>query len=191
MKKGDPPSLLKCNAQNTNVICKGELYIMQDNINGVETCSKRNHSLTLIIDVQQQVNTTWQGVLIRKDMNRRHCFRSALELVRIIDFLLCPDAIKDNEALFDLPIITSNGKKKATFVVEIMYQQHTTWQGLVTWIDKGKKQFFRSTLELMRLIDSALITSDAREFVDKLETPKFPFSKKLTIDELEAELSGV
>ena len=164
---------------------------MQDRINELEALRKRNHKLSFVIEVHHLVNSTWQGAVSCKEINRRFYFRSALELVRNIDFLLCPDVIKHSEELIDLSSLTSDDKKKATFVVEIMYQQNTTWQGLVTWIDKGKKQFFRSTLELMRLIESALMPQDVREFVDKLERPMFPFSKKLTIDELEVELSRV
>ena len=164
---------------------------MLDNINGVAMCRKEKEKLTFIIEILRQGNETWQGVLHWKERSRRNSFRSALEMVRIMDFMLCPDVIKEDEESIILPILTSNESKQATFVVEIMYQQHTTWQGLVTWLDKDKKQFFRSVLELMRLIESALKPQDVREFADKLDMPVFPFSKKLTIDELEVELSSI
>ena len=44
----------------------------------------------------------------------------------------------------------------ATFVVRVMYRQNTSWQGEVTWVEKQKKERFRSALELVRLLDSAL-----------------------------------
>ena len=40
-------------------------------------------------------------------------------------------------------------------MVQILDTQHATWQGTVTWIDTGRKESFRSALELLRLIDSA------------------------------------
>ena len=46
--------------------------------------------------------------------------------------------------------------KKATFVVKILFRQHTSWQGSVTWLEEGAEQPFRSVLELLLLIDSAL-----------------------------------
>ena len=49
---------------------------------------------------------------------------------------------------------------KQTFVVEVIDQQNASWQGTVNWINTGKKETFRSALELIRLIDSALITAD-------------------------------
>ena len=46
--------------------------------------------------------------------------------------------------------------KRETFVVQILNTQNATWQGTVTWTDGPKTQPFRSALELIRLIDSAL-----------------------------------
>ena len=46
---------------------------------------------------------------------------------------------------------------KQTFVVEVIDQQNASWQGTVNWINTGKKENFRSALELIRLIDSALL----------------------------------
>lgn len=35
-------------------------------------------------------------------------------------------------------------------------RQNATWQGTVTWVDRNEKQQFRSALELIKLIESAL-----------------------------------
>lgn len=45
---------------------------------------------------------------------------------------------------------------KQTFLIEVIDQQNASWQGAVNWINTGKKENFRSALELIRLIDSAL-----------------------------------
>ena len=50
--------------------------------------------------------------------------------------------------------------EKATFVVQIKYRQHATWQGQVKWAEKNETKSFRSALELIKLIDSALAESD-------------------------------
>ena len=42
------------------------------------------------------------------------------------------------------------------FVIQILDQQNATWQGTVTWTDGQKTQHFRSLLELIKLIDTAL-----------------------------------
>lgn len=44
----------------------------------------------------------------------------------------------------------------ATFIIRVKYRQNSSWQGEVTWVDGKKKKYFRSALELMKLLDSAL-----------------------------------
>jgi hypothetical protein len=43
-----------------------------------------------------------------------------------------------------------------TFVIRILNQQNATWQGVITRVDKKEERPFRSLLELIKLIDSAL-----------------------------------
>ena len=57
--------------------------------------------------------------------------------------------------------LTNHRGEKGTFVVHVQYRQNATWQGTVVWADKNKSQQFRSALELMKLIDSALDESEA------------------------------
>lgn len=49
-----------------------------------------------------------------------------------------------------------NKGEEATFVLHIKYRQNATWQGTVTWAEENKSCDFRSALELLKLIDSAL-----------------------------------
>lgn len=43
-----------------------------------------------------------------------------------------------------------------SFVVEIKSHENHTWQGTITWVEAQKKENFRSALEMMRLMDSAI-----------------------------------
>lgn len=52
--------------------------------------------------------------------------------------------------------LLNNEGDEGTFVVHIKYRQNATWQGQVTWAEKKKMCNFRSALELIKLIDSAL-----------------------------------
>ena len=54
--------------------------------------------------------------------------------------------------------------KKATFSLSIRFRQHNSWQGTITWLEGGKKQSFRSALELIRLIDSTMDGQKAPEW---------------------------
>lgn len=55
---------------------------------------------------------------------------------------------------------------RASFVVEIKCCQNSTWQGTVSWIETKKKQPFRSALELIKLMDSALESQKSMEKVE-------------------------
>ena len=44
----------------------------------------------------------------------------------------------------------------ATFRLRVLFRQHASWQGEVTWLEEGVSQRFRSVLELVHLMDSAL-----------------------------------
>lgn len=52
--------------------------------------------------------------------------------------------------------VTEHRGKEATFLVRVKYRQNSSWQGEVTWVDGQKKEYFRSALELVRLMDSVL-----------------------------------
>ena len=45
---------------------------------------------------------------------------------------------------------------RGTFLLKILFRQNTSWQGSVTWIEGKDEQPFRSVLELLMIIDSAL-----------------------------------
>jgi len=46
--------------------------------------------------------------------------------------------------------------KKATFEMQVIFRQHTSWQGVLSWREGKAEQRFRSVLELVLLLDSAL-----------------------------------
>jgi len=44
----------------------------------------------------------------------------------------------------------------ATFELQIIFRQHTSWQGVIRWLGQNAEHSFRSVLELILLMDSAL-----------------------------------
>ena len=48
--------------------------------------------------------------------------------------------------------------KMATFALRILFRQNASWQGSVFWYDGKQGESFRSVLELLMLMDSALST---------------------------------
>lgn len=55
----------------------------------------------------------------------------------------------------------------STFLVKIMYTQHTSAQGNVQWIEQEKVLSFRSFMELIHLLEEAL---QSKEGATKLRT---------------------
>lgn len=55
-----------------------------------------------------------------------------------------------------VPEMDMEQKDRATFVVHVQFRQNATWQGTIQWVDTNKTQSFRSTLEMIKLIDEAL-----------------------------------
>lgn len=53
-------------------------------------------------------------------------------------------------------ILGQTRKGSLVLCVEVLYRRHNSWQGEVTWVAAGQKKSFRSVLELMCLIESAV-----------------------------------
>ena len=51
----------------------------------------------------------------------------------------------------------------ATFEIQVIFRQHTSWQGVINWLEEKMEQSFRSVLELILLMDSALRQAEGSE----------------------------
>jgi len=51
-----------------------------------------------------------------------------------------------------------------TFLIQVLFRQNTDWQGVVTWMEDKKTQRFRSTLEMMKLMQHALDSVGGGDF---------------------------
>lgn len=47
-----------------------------------------------------------------------------------------------------------------TFIIRVQHRQHSSWQGLVTWMEMNETVPFRSALELIKMIDGAVSDGD-------------------------------
>ena len=61
---------------------------------------------------------------------------------------------------------------RQSFIVNILQLQNASWQGTVTWVEDNKTQSFRSTLELIRLIDSTLEDESHLTWKEEDEQPE-------------------
>ena len=45
---------------------------------------------------------------------------------------------------------------KTSFIIKILFTNNHTWQGEITWVEENKTLPFRSELEMLKLMDSAM-----------------------------------
>ena len=87
-----------------------------------------------------------------------------LEIERCMDEIDGPQSFQAMRTFFApyLMALDSSGVyspqpgKVATFCLHIRYRRNASWQGTVIWLDEGESCNFRSVLELVTLINSAI-----------------------------------
>jgi len=106
------------------------------------------------------------------------CFSGTMELIDMMDTLydewdfpqrsMDPRSfVKKNDNMrkpckkgaalqMDAKRISNKSGEMGTFIVRVKYRQHSTWQGEVVWAEGKQKNYFRSALELMKMIDEVL-----------------------------------
>ena len=50
----------------------------------------------------------------------------------------------------------SKSKENATFIVKILAEENGTWQGKLIWANTNQEQYFRSALELFKMMHGAV-----------------------------------
>lgn len=62
----------------------------------------------------------------------------------------------EKEQVMSKEEMLENTGKECTFVIHVTSRQNATWQGKIHWAEKDVTKNFRSALEMVKLIDSAL-----------------------------------
>lgn len=127
-----------------------------------------NEYRTTVICVDSFDRGALAGRLCHPALEEGATFSGALELLRKMDAMLnaleFPQSFTARRS-FQPPEGWTIGKSDAgslrrgelaTFAVRIMFRRNASWQGGVTWLEGDQKENFRSVLELLLLIDSAL-----------------------------------
>ena len=125
---------------------------------------KATKNLRLCIDTYERGSPT--GRLYDADRKGDgEKFRSAVQMILKIEKMLDDteqpkaETIKRSFKALPPPDSGPGGSEtgiRGTFLIQVMFRQHASWQGSVTWVEGEGVQSFRSTLELLLLIDSAL-----------------------------------
>ena len=77
----------------------------------------------------------------------------------LTQFLLKMEEQLDAHPFADVPLLTPEPVRRgsrATFELQVIFRQNTSWQGVLWWREKKTEHSFRSVLELVMLLDSAL-----------------------------------
>ena len=87
--------------------------------------------------------------------------------------------------------------KKETFIIHIVSQENSTWQGQVTWLNDKRTSSFRSLLELIKLMDEAVAIGEndggeyRREEVTREEAAEAEVAETETTETEAAEIEAV
>ena len=57
----------------------------------------------------------------------------------------------------DKELLAQHGEL-GTFIIRVQQRQAGTWQGRVTWVDQNKTIRFRSIFELIKLMESGILS---------------------------------
>lgn len=108
-----------------------------------------------------------RGRFFNPYMESEQCFESLTQFLQgmetALDSMDFPRAFQTVRTFAPLP----NGNlppgeemsrtgKQATFAIRILFRQNASWQGSVTWLEGKSEQSFRSALELILLMSTAL-----------------------------------
>ena len=127
---------------------------------------------TSVIQVDSYDNSVLNGRIFNPSLGTQIPFHSTMDFIKqteaLLETLQFPQASTKGREFTPGPEpelktgakVTSAALKGqlATFSLRVMFRQNATWQGSLTWADNKQEQRFRSALELLRLIDSALVS---------------------------------
>ena len=105
-----------------------------------------------------------------QNQNDRCTFSNMTQLILGIDSMIDDAAVNADNAMpspYGLPMpqtIYRAGPFPRTLLIKIFFRQHSSWQGSVTDLKDGTVRNFKSVLEIMGILDSALDESYSAEF---------------------------
>lgn len=127
-----------------------------------------NEYRTTIVCVDSYDNDVLAGRFYNPSLSEGETFQSLTQFLvkmnQALDVINLPQAFSAARA-FAPPSRGKTGSSPqteaqegalATFAVRVIFRQNASWQGSVTWLEEGREQSFRSALELILLINSAL-----------------------------------
>jgi len=147
-----------------------------------------NRYRTTVVCVDHYENSVLSGRLYNPYLPNGEEFHSTIEFLKkaesLLDQIKSPQPFSENRVFWDAPEVRlkgmSNDEPKdgmlGTFLIRVIFRQNSSWQGNVSWQEGRKDASFRSVLELLLLIDSAITVARDEEQQKNAETQTSAFS---------------
>lgn len=127
--------------------------------------SSEYHTTTVCVDAYESGQLS--GRLYNPYFPQAVPVRSAMELLLFLDHMLddmdFPQEFMAKRAFLprravELPSCPAGERvgRVATFSIQVLFRQNASWQGRVVWREENRGETFRSALELLFLMHSAL-----------------------------------
>lgn len=123
---------------------------------------------TTVVCVDSYAHHILQGRLYNPYLSEGAAFYSAMEFLlrmeNLLDDMRFPQPFSAVRSFGAPPerIVAAPSAAKcqegqcATFAVRVLFRQNASWQGSLTWLEADREESFRSVLELLMLMNSAL-----------------------------------
>jgi len=95
-------------------------------------------------------NLTRLLLLMEDLMDEMNCPQASMKSRRLQKGMKSPERSSIGEQT------QPEGEAIATFKVKVLFRQQASWQGKLSWVEGKTEQAFRSALEFVKLMDSAL-----------------------------------
>lgn len=127
-----------------------------------------NQYRTTVVCIDSYENGVLSGRMYNPYLSIGDTFQSTMEFLKKTDSMLdrmkFPQSFSANRVFeplaetktVDPPAASPKDGLLGTFALRILFRQNASWQGSVTWIEGEREESFRSVLELLLLMDSAL-----------------------------------
>jgi len=125
-----------------------------------------NEYRSTVVYVDSYENGVLNGSFYNPFLKEPLTFQSATSFLRkmedTLDRMKFPQAYTTIRSFSDTPPLEAAASPEkqagtlATFTVRVLFRQNSSWQGTIRWENGNREESFRSVLELLLLMDSAL-----------------------------------
>jgi hypothetical protein len=135
----------------------------------MQTNFRGNAYRATVVCVDSYEDGVFAGRFYNPALSGGQNFRSMMQFIlgmdRLLNSMNFPQSFMETRSFGEAPAESgisaadeaeTRQGKLATFSVRVIFRQNASWQGSVLWLEGRREESFRSVLELMLLMNSAL-----------------------------------